>query len=138
MDFKIVRVWVCVCVWGGGDHSIHSWRLDRIQNPCMQKISSPWHHNFSISIREVYAVVHVLHLYIKCTKQFICMHVLCLQEKLPVEQLISRNVPDSEPVKPPALDDTPFTFVEDLKTLEVLATKLKNATEFAVSVVLPC
>ncbi|RCV42789.1 hypothetical protein SETIT_9G243800v2 [Setaria italica] len=53
-------------------------------------------------------------------------------EKLPIEQLINRNVPDSEPVKPPALDDTPFTFVEDLKTLEVLATKLKNATEFAV------
>jgi hypothetical protein len=109
-----------------------------MQNSRMQKISSPWHHKFSISIREVYAVVHVLHLYIKCTKQFICMHVLYLQEKLPVEQLISRNVPDSEPVKPPALDDTPFTFVEDLKTLEVLATKLKNATEFAVSVLLPC
>ncbi|RLN18231.1 protein RRP6-like 2 [Panicum miliaceum] len=53
-------------------------------------------------------------------------------EKLPIEQLIDRNVPDSEPVKPPALDDTPFTFVEDLKTLEVLATKLKSATEFAV------
>lgn len=63
---------------------------------------------------------------------------LYLQEKLPVEQLISRNVLDSEPVKPPALDDTPFTFVEDLKTLEVLATKLKDATEFAVSVLRPC
>ncbi|OEL25202.1 Protein RRP6-like 2 [Dichanthelium oligosanthes] len=53
-------------------------------------------------------------------------------EKLPIEQLIDRNVPDSEPVKPPALDDTPFTYVEDLKTLKVLATKLKSATEFAV------
>ncbi|CAN6318355.1 unnamed protein product [Urochloa humidicola] len=53
-------------------------------------------------------------------------------EKLPIEQLIDRNVPDSEPVKPSSLDDTPFTFVEDLKTLEVLATKLKSATEFAV------
>ncbi|XP_062200590.1 protein RRP6-like 2 [Phragmites australis] len=53
-------------------------------------------------------------------------------EKLPMEQLIDRNVPHSEPVKPPALDDTPFTFVEDLKTLDVLATKLKNATEFSV------
>ncbi|KAG2537930.1 hypothetical protein PVAP13_9NG321900 [Panicum virgatum] len=53
-------------------------------------------------------------------------------EKLPIEQLIDRNVPYSEPVKPPALGDTPFTFVEDLKTLEVLATKLKSATEFAV------
>lgn len=66
------------------------------------------------------------------------MHALFLQEKLPVEQIISRNVPDNEPVKPPALDNTPFTFVEDLKTLEVLATKLKDATEFAVSVLLSC
>jgi exosome complex exonuclease RRP6 len=62
------------------------------------------------------------------------VYILYLQEKVPIEQLIDRNVPDGEPVKPPALDDTPFTFVEDLKTLEVLATKLKNATEFAVSV----
>ncbi|GJM84719.1 hypothetical protein PR202_ga00416 [Eleusine coracana subsp. coracana] len=54
-------------------------------------------------------------------------------EKLPVEQLIDRNTPNSEPVKPSALDDTPFTFVDDLKTLEVLAMKLKSATEFAVS-----
>jgi hypothetical protein len=66
--------------------------------------------------------------------QFEACHILYLQEKLPIEQLINRNVPDGEPVKPPALDDTPFTFVEDLKTLEVLATKMKNATEFAVSV----
>jgi exosome complex exonuclease RRP6 len=56
-----------------------------------------------------------------------------LQEKFPVEQLIDRNILDNEPVKPPALDDTPFTFVDDLKTLEVLATKLKSAIEFAVS-----
>lgn len=53
-------------------------------------------------------------------------------EKLPMEQLFDRRVPESEPLKPPALDDTPFTFVEDRKTLEVLATKLKSATEFAV------
>ena len=64
------------------------------------------------------------------------LYILYLQEKLPIEQLMDRNVPDSEPVKPPALDDTPFTFVEDLKTLEVLATKLKSATEFAVSVLI--
>ena len=62
------------------------------------------------------------------------LYILYLQEKLPIEQLMDRNVP--EPVKPPALDDTPFTFVEDLKTLEVLATKLKSATEFAVSVLI--
>lgn len=133
LDFKIVCVFFCVWIT-----QFHSWRLDRMQISLMQKISSAWHHNFSISTREVYAIVHVLHLYIKYTKQFICMHALFLQEKLPVEQIISRNVPDNEPVKPPALDNTPFTFVEDLKTLEVLATKLKDATEFAVSVLLSC
>ncbi|KAE8794589.1 protein RRP6-like 1 [Hordeum vulgare] len=53
-------------------------------------------------------------------------------EKLPMEQLFDRRVPESEPLKPPALDDTPFTFVEDRRTLEVLVTKLKSATEFAV------
>uniref|UniRef100_A0A0E0M7Z1 HRDC domain-containing protein n=1 Tax=Oryza punctata TaxID=4537 RepID=A0A0E0M7Z1_ORYPU len=53
-------------------------------------------------------------------------------EKIPMEQLVDRNVPESEPIKPPDLDDTPFTYVEDLKTLEVVATKLKSATEFAV------
>ncbi|VAH15874.1 unnamed protein product [Triticum turgidum subsp. durum] len=53
-------------------------------------------------------------------------------EKLPMEQLFDRRVPESEPLKPPALDDTPFTFVEDRKTLEVLVAKLKSATEFAV------
>lgn len=50
-----------------------------------------------------------------------------------MEQLVDRDFPESEPIKPPALDDTPFTHVEDLKSLEVLATKLKSATEFAVS-----
>ena len=79
---------------------------------------------------------------VKCKKTidlhfYMCiLYILYLQEKLPIEQLMDRNVPDSEPVKPPALDDTPFTFVEDLKTLEVLATKLKSATEFAVSVLI--
>uniref|UniRef100_A0A0D9XJZ6 HRDC domain-containing protein n=1 Tax=Leersia perrieri TaxID=77586 RepID=A0A0D9XJZ6_9ORYZ len=53
-------------------------------------------------------------------------------EKIPMEQLVDRNVPESEPIRPPELDDTPFTYVDDLKTLEVLATKLKSATEFAV------
>lgn len=55
------------------------------------------------------------------------------QEKIPMEQLVDRDFPESEPIKPPALDDTPFTHVEDLKSLEVLATKLKSANEFAVS-----
>uniref|UniRef100_A0ACD5TJW2 Uncharacterized protein n=2 Tax=Avena sativa TaxID=4498 RepID=A0ACD5TJW2_AVESA len=53
-------------------------------------------------------------------------------EKLPAEQLFDRRILESEPLKPPALDDTSFTYVEDRKTLEMLAAKLKSATEFAV------
>ncbi|XP_062216755.1 protein RRP6-like 1 [Phragmites australis] len=53
-------------------------------------------------------------------------------EKLPVEQFIDRNVPESEPVKPADLDDTPFTLVEDKEGLKELAIKLKSVTEFAV------
>ncbi|XP_047084408.1 uncharacterized protein LOC124695625 [Lolium rigidum] len=55
-------------------------------------------------------------------------------EKLPVEQLFDRRVPQSPPLKPPELSDTPFTFVQDRKTLNKLVRKLKNATEFAVNV----
>jgi exosome complex exonuclease RRP6 len=55
-----------------------------------------------------------------------------LQEKLPVEQFVDRNVAESEPVKPADLEDTPFTLVEDHKGLMELAKKLKSVTEFAV------
>nr|BAK08205.1 predicted protein [Hordeum vulgare subsp. vulgare] len=54
-------------------------------------------------------------------------------EKLPVEQFIDRNVPESEPVRPADVDDTPFTLVEDLKGLTELVNKLKDVNEFAVS-----
>uniref|UniRef100_A0A0D9VPR4 HRDC domain-containing protein n=1 Tax=Leersia perrieri TaxID=77586 RepID=A0A0D9VPR4_9ORYZ len=47
-------------------------------------------------------------------------------EKLPVEQFIDRNVPESEPVKPADLEDTPFTLVEDKDGLADLAKKLKS------------
>ncbi|OEL38949.1 Protein RRP6-like 2 [Dichanthelium oligosanthes] len=53
-------------------------------------------------------------------------------EKLPVEQFVDRNVPESEPVKPADLEETPFTLVEDHKGLMELAKKLKSVTEFAV------
>ncbi|KAF8721242.1 hypothetical protein HU200_023167 [Digitaria exilis] len=53
-------------------------------------------------------------------------------EKLPVEQFVDRNVPESKPVKPSDLEDTPFTLVEDHKGLVELAKKLKSVTEFAV------
>ncbi|XP_015691201.1 protein RRP6-like 2 isoform X2 [Oryza brachyantha] len=53
-------------------------------------------------------------------------------EKLPVEQLIDRNVPEFEPVKPADLEDTPFTLVEDKNGLADLAKKLKSVNEFAV------
>ncbi|RCV46468.1 hypothetical protein SEVIR_9G538800v4 [Setaria viridis] len=58
-----------------------------------------------------------------------CVHPL---EKLPVEQFVDRNVPESEPLKPADLEDTPFTLVEDHKGLMELAKKLKSVTEFAV------
>jgi exosome complex exonuclease RRP6 len=57
-----------------------------------------------------------------------------LQENLPVEQFVVRNVPDREPVKPADLEDTPFTLVQDHKGLTELAKKLKSVTEFAVSI----
>uniref|UniRef100_A0A0E0K8Z6 HRDC domain-containing protein n=1 Tax=Oryza punctata TaxID=4537 RepID=A0A0E0K8Z6_ORYPU len=47
-------------------------------------------------------------------------------EKLPMEQFIDRNVPESEPVKPADLEDTPFTLVEDKNGLADLAKKLKS------------
>lgn len=53
-------------------------------------------------------------------------------EKLHVEQFVDRNVPESEPVKPADLEDTPFTLVDDHKGLMELAKKLKSVTEFAV------
>ncbi|BAS82379.1 Os03g0157800 [Oryza sativa Japonica Group] len=53
-------------------------------------------------------------------------------EKLPMEQFIDRNVPESEPVKPADLEDTPFTLVEDKNGLADLAKKLKSVNEFAV------
>uniref|UniRef100_A0ACD5TTZ4 Uncharacterized protein n=1 Tax=Avena sativa TaxID=4498 RepID=A0ACD5TTZ4_AVESA len=53
-------------------------------------------------------------------------------EKLPVEQFIDRNVPESEPVRPADIEDTPVTLVEDLKGLTELVNKLKDVNEFAV------
>ena len=50
-----------------------------------------------------------------------------------MEQFIDRNVPESEPVRPADVDDTPFTLVEDLKGLTELVNKLKDVNEFAVS-----
>jgi hypothetical protein len=92
--------------------------------------------NLKSSITEIREICclpcSVFILYISSVQKKTDLHVY-LQEKFPVEQLIDRNILDNEPVKPPALDDTPFTFVDDLKTLEVLATKLKSAIEFAVS-----
>lgn len=60
--------------------------------------------------------------------------LILLQEKLPVEQFVDRNVPEREPVKPADLEDTPFTLVEDQKGLMELHRKLKSVTEFAVRI----
>ncbi|KAM0890089.1 hypothetical protein ACQ4PT_027276 [Festuca glaucescens] len=53
-------------------------------------------------------------------------------EKLNVEQFIDRNAPESEPVRPADVEDTPFTLVEDQKGLTALVNKLKDVNEFAV------
>lgn len=60
--------------------------------------------------------------------------LILLQEKLPIEQFVDRNVPEREPLKPADLENTPFTLVEDHKGLMELAKKLKGVTEFAVSI----
>jgi exosome complex exonuclease RRP6 len=57
-----------------------------------------------------------------------------LQEKLNAEQFIDRNAPESEPVRPADVEDTPFTLVEDQKGLTALVNKLKDVNEFAVSI----
>uniref|UniRef100_A0ACD5WH13 Uncharacterized protein n=1 Tax=Avena sativa TaxID=4498 RepID=A0ACD5WH13_AVESA len=71
-----------------------------------------------------------------CTLIGLCacteIDVILLQEKLPVEQFIDRNVPESEPVRPADIEDTPVTLVEDLKGLTELVNKLKDVNEFAV------
>ncbi|XP_071675552.1 protein RRP6-like 2 isoform X2 [Lolium perenne] len=53
-------------------------------------------------------------------------------EKLNAEQFIDRNAPESEPVRPADVEDTPFTLVEDQKGLTALVNKLKDVNEFAV------
>jgi exosome complex exonuclease RRP6 len=71
-----------------------------------------------------------LHAYTKVDVNILSL----LQEKLHVEQFIDRDVPETEPVRPADVEDTPFTLVEDLKGLTELVNKLKDVTEFAVSI----
>ncbi|CAA7394758.1 unnamed protein product [Spirodela intermedia] len=53
-------------------------------------------------------------------------------EKLAVLDFVDGNVGESEPMKPPPIEDTPFKLVEEVKDLKELAAKLRVVNEFAV------
>ncbi|MQL94636.1 hypothetical protein Taro_027285 [Colocasia esculenta] len=53
-------------------------------------------------------------------------------EKLSVLDFLDGNIGDDEPVKPPLVENTPFTLVEGVKELKELAAKLRKVDEFAV------
>ncbi|MFS7917638.1 putative ribonuclease H-like superfamily [Helianthus anomalus] len=55
-----------------------------------------------------------------------------LQEKLSVTDFIDKTVSAVEPVKPPPVESTSFKLVQDVKYLKELASKLRDANEFAV------
>lgn len=45
---------------------------------------------------------------------------------------VDTSIPDRVPSEPLPLECTPFTHVEDIKNLKLLAAKLRNVDEFAV------
>lgn len=49
-----------------------------------------------------------------------------------MSDFVDKNIGDVEPVKPLPLESTPFTLVEDVKQLKLLAKKLGDVKEFAV------
>lgn len=53
-------------------------------------------------------------------------------EKCSFLDFVDENVSDLEPVKPPPIECTPFTLVEEVKDLKELAAKLRGVDEFAV------
>ncbi|MED6135924.1 Protein RRP6-like 2 [Stylosanthes scabra] len=53
-------------------------------------------------------------------------------EKYSYLEFVDKNIEDLVPMKPPALECTPFKLVEDVKGLKELAAKLRAADEFAV------
>lgn len=46
---------------------------------------------------------------------------------------LDRNIGEGEPVKPLAVESTPFKLVEGVNELKELAAKLQGLNEFAVS-----
>lgn len=56
--------------------------------------------------------------------------MLFLQEKLSVLDFVDTST--SEPIEPLPIEVTPFTLVEDVKDLKLLAQKLRSVNEFAV------
>ncbi|KAF7801446.1 protein RRP6-like 2 isoform X1 [Senna tora] len=53
-------------------------------------------------------------------------------EKLSVLDFVDKDLGNLEPIKPPAIECTPFKLVEDVKGLKELAAKLRAVNEFAV------
>lgn len=62
--------------------------------------------------------------------------MLFLQEKLSVLDFVDTSASTAEPDKPLPIEVTPFTLVEEVKDLKLLAQKLRSVKEFAVNVVL--
>lgn len=56
-----------------------------------------------------------------------------IQEKAAAVDFVDRKGDIREPMKPLSLGETPFKLVEELKDLREMCTKLKSATEIAVS-----
>ncbi|KAK4759023.1 hypothetical protein SAY87_020324 [Trapa incisa] len=53
-------------------------------------------------------------------------------ENLSVSDFVDKDVSNIKPEKPPALEDTPFKLVSDVKNLKALAAKLRAVSEFSV------
>ena len=47
---------------------------------------------------------------------------------------VDKDIADTEPVKPPSIESTPFKLVEEVKDLKELAAKLRSVDEFAVKI----
>ncbi|KAL6649251.1 hypothetical protein ACP70R_013475 [Stipagrostis hirtigluma subsp. patula] len=117
-----------------GSGSARAWTKDKAAAPGT-KAKVPFHDPSIPRPQDVYGIIvdnynPFKHVWLERSKDDTRpVHPL---EKLTAEQFVDRNVPESEPVKPADLKDTPFTLIEDQKGLLELSKKLKSVTEFAV------
>ncbi|OMO70391.1 hypothetical protein COLO4_28619 [Corchorus olitorius] len=54
------------------------------------------------------------------------------KENLSVMDFVDKDIANTEPVKPPSIESTPFKVVEEVRDLKELAAKLRTVNEFAV------